>query len=72
MRGRGPWADEVVVHLRLAYNEPDATAAGQARWMKTIHLSGAIPLAELPARLVEYMDGWNSAKIKQFCGHGTL
>ena len=48
------------------------TAAGQARWMQTIHLSGAIPLAELPARLVEYMDGWNSAKIKRFCGHGTL
>ena len=72
VRGRGPWADEVVVNLRLAYNEPDATAAGQARWMKTIHLSGAIPLAELPARLVEYMDGWNSAKIKRFCGHGTL
>ena len=70
VQGRGPWADGVV-NLRLAYNEPDATA-GQARWMKTIHLSGAIPPAELPARLVEYMDGWNSSKIKRFCGHGTL
>ena len=26
-----------------------------------IRLAGAIPLAELPARLVEHMDGWNDA-----------